>query len=348
MAQQQVYRLLQRTSFHDLAVVQEPIPTPLEHEVLVKVRSGALNYRDVAICNSTYPVPVKDSVIPCSDLAGDVVQVGSVVEGFAVGDKVIAAFDLNALYGTIPDSNHTLGGSIDGALQQYVCLPASALVKIPTSSKLSYAQWAPAVYAGTTAWNSLYGNVPLKPGRTRFNSNAGTGGVSITGLILARAAGATTIMTSSSDTKLQHVREKYGVDHVINYKTTPSWGAEVQRLTHGLGADHVFESGGAGTIAQSMEAVAQGGIISVIGFLESCPQADMPNVAALVMNKGAVVRGIRVGPKQQLEDLVRFVAARNLELPVGKTFGFSHDQVIAAFEFLTSGQHVRKVYINVQ
>ncbi|KAK7431650.1 hypothetical protein QQZ08_001869 [Neonectria magnoliae] len=65
------------------------------HEVLVKVRSVALNYRDIAICNLTYPVPVKDSVIPSSDLAGDVVQAASVDEDAAAGDKVITAFEFS-------------------------------------------------------------------------------------------------------------------------------------------------------------------------------------------------------------------------------------------------------------
>jgi NADPH:quinone reductase-like Zn-dependent oxidoreductase len=72
----------------------------------------------------------------------------------------------------------------------------------------------------------------------------GTGGVSLIGLVLARAAGALTIITSSLDEKLDFVKEKYGVDHVINYKKTPVWGKEALHLTDGRGVDFVFENGG--------------------------------------------------------------------------------------------------------
>lgn len=143
------------------------------------------------------------------------------------------------------------------------------------------------------------------------------------------------------------MQETYGADHTINYKTTPNWSEEVQRITHGQGADFVFENGGAGTIAQSLAAVAYGGSVAVIGFLASCPQDEMPDVAALALAKGAVVRGIMVGSKQHLEEVTRFVVARGLAVPVEKEFGSGREDVIAAFEYLTSGTHVGKVCIRM-
>lgn len=175
----------------------------------------------------------------------------------------------------------------------------------------------------------------------------GTGGVSITGLILAKAAGATTIITSSSDSKLKHIQETYGADFVVNYKTNPNWSQEVLKITKGHGADFIFENGGAGTIAQSINAVAYGGSIAVIGFLASCTQDQMPGVAALALSKGAVVRGIMVGSKQHLEEVTRYVVARGLTVPVEKEFGSGRHDIIAAFEYLTSGTHVGKVCIRM-
>ncbi|KAL0931247.1 zinc-containing alcohol [Colletotrichum truncatum] len=346
MATQQVFRLPQRSSIHDLRQDTEPVPEPSSYEVLIRIRSVALNFRDFAVAIGKYPFPVKDNVIPCSDISGDVVKVGNQVDGFSEGDKVIAAFDLNTLYGVIKDSPRTLGGNIDGALRQFIVLPSSALVKVPSDAHhLSYAQLSALVCAGSTAWNSLYGNVPLKPGQTVLF--LGTGGVSITGLILAKAAGATTIITSSSDSKLKYVQDTYGADFVINYKTTPDWSKEVLKITKGQGADYIFENGGAGTIAQSINAVAYGGSVAVIGFLASCPQDQMPDVAALAMSKGAVVRGIMVGSRQQLEEVTRYVVTRGLQVPVEKEFGFGRDEVIAAFEYLSSGTHIGKVCINI-
>lgn len=167
----------------------------------------------------------------------------------------------------------------------------------------------------------------------------------MTGLILAKAAGAVTIITSSSDDKLKMAKERYGADHTINYKTTPDWSAKANEITGGRGVDFIFENGGSGTIAQSIDCIAYGGIIAVIGFLSQAK--EMPDVAGLVLSKGCVVRGINVGAKQLTEELVAFVCGKNLQMPVEKVFGFSKEEVIAAFSYLESGAHVGKVAIQV-
>ncbi|KAJ5371421.1 Polyketide synthase enoylreductase [Penicillium cataractarum] len=338
-------RLTARDSWNSIQEFKEPRPTVGKHELLIKVRSVALNYRDIAISTSKYPFPVRDQVVPGSDAAGDVVEVGEGVITFVPGDKVVVAFDPATLYGPMKSWQTGLGGPVDGVLREYIAVPAQSVVKIPESSTLSYAQWASVVCTGVTAWNSLYGNLPLKPGQTVLFQ--GTGGVSITGLVLAKAAGATTIITSSSDEKLRYVKEKYQVDHVINYKKTPDWASEVQKITGGQGVDYILENGGSGTIKQSLSAIAYGGIISVIGFLSAAPQEEMPDVAGLALGKGANVRGIMIGSKQMLEDAVRFIGSHNLQLPVEKTFNFSRDEVIEALEYMTSGQHIGKICINL-
>ncbi|RAK95917.1 zinc-dependent alcohol dehydrogenase family protein [Aspergillus ibericus CBS 121593] len=343
MSSQTVLHLPSRESWTNLTESQEPIPTAGKHEVLIKIRSVALNFRDIAISTGHYPFPVKEQVVPGSDAAGDIVNVGEGVSDLQEGDKVMVAFDLATMYGPIKGWANSLGGPVDGVLREYIVVPAQAVVKIPESSSLSYAQWASVVCTGATAWNALYGNLPLRPGHSVLF--LGTGGVSITGLVLAKAAGATTIITSSSDEKLRLVKEKYGVDHTINYQTTPNWAAEVQKITNGKGVDYILETCGAGTIQQSIDAIAYGGIISVIGFLAETSQEEMPNVAALVIGKGAVVRGIMIGSKQLLEEAVRFIGARDLPVPVEKTFQFRRDQVVEAYEYLASGQHVGKVCI---
>jgi NADPH:quinone reductase-like Zn-dependent oxidoreductase len=146
---------------------------------------------------------------------------------------------------------------------------------------------------------------------------------------------------------LKYVKEKFEPDHVINYIRTPNWAAEANKITNGHGVDLIFENGGSGTIKQSMDAIAPGGTIAVIGFLSRASQADMPDVAMMAVIKGCIVRGILVGPKQYLDDLTTFVANKHIELPVEKTFGFSIDEVHAAFEYLKGGGHVGKVCISV-
>ncbi|KAI1378636.1 hypothetical protein F4677DRAFT_465767 [Hypoxylon crocopeplum] len=299
-----------RNGFDGLQAFKEPIPAVEKNKVLIKIRSVSLNYRDVAIANSKYPLPVKDQVVPCSDMAGEVVQVGEYVDGFSIGDSVISILSSTYLYGvTVPTD--TLGGPKDGVLKEYISLPAHTLIKLPKSSH-SFAQWASVVCTGSTVWNSFYGNMPLKPGDSVLV--LGTGGVSMTAVVFAKAAGATTIVTSSSDQKLEYVKSKLGADHTINYKKHPNWAAEVLRITNGRGVDHIIETTGSGTIQQSLECIADGGIISVIGFLAPITQDKMPNVAMLALFKGCCVRGILGGSKQQLEEMTRLLASTETTL----------------------------------
>ncbi|PMD30294.1 putative zinc-type alcohol dehydrogenase-like protein [Hyaloscypha variabilis F] len=308
-----VFRLQGKESHRNLKQFEEPKPVIDKYEVLVKVRGISLNYRDIVIASGGYPFPTKDNGIPTSDAAGEVVEVGSSVEGLEVGDHVIGNFDVSNLYGQQKDWLHAHGGPIDGMLRQYITLPGHAVVKIPKHAKLNFTEMASLVCTGTTAWNALYGIIPLKPGQT----------------------------------VLFQVKEKYGPDRVINYKTTPYWAAEAKRITGGRGVDHVFENGGSGTIKQSIDCIVMGGIISVIGFLSDAKQEDMPDVAGLALSKGCIVRGITVGSKQLLEDMVRFVVNRELRPPVDKVFGFSTEEVIAAYDYLQSGAHIGKVCISL-
>ncbi len=134
-----------------------------------------------------------------------------------------------------------------------------------------------------------------------------------------------TIITSSSDEKLSFVKTTYGVDHTINYKTTPDWAAEALKVTSGQGVDYVLENGGSGTIAQSLKAITQGGTIAAIGFLARAKQEDMPDVVGLVMGKGAILRGINVGPKEMLDEVVKFVSRKGIRMPVDSVFGFEKE-----------------------
>ncbi|RAK99338.1 zinc-dependent alcohol dehydrogenase family protein [Aspergillus ibericus CBS 121593] len=332
-----------RTSVRNLKSFTEDIPVPTKHEVLIKVHSVSLNYRDIAIATSGYPFPVKDNVIPCSDAAGVIVDVGEGVQNLAKGDRVVGTFDPTNLFGQQTNWLNGQGGPVDGVLREYITLPATAAVKIPENSPQSFSEWSTLPCTGVTAWNAFYGNVPLRPGQVVLAT--GTGGVSLTGIILAKAAGATTIVTSSSDEKLEYVKRKFGADHGINYKTHPEWSKEVLRLTNNEGVDYILENGGSGTIAESLNAVKMGGNISVIGFLSQAK--EMPDVAGLALAKGATVRGITVGSTQLLQEVVRFVGTKGLRLPVEREFGFGVQEAVQAYEYLASGGHVGKVCIKV-
>lgn len=219
---------------------------------------------------------------------------------FKVGDKVVTLFNQYHLGGDLTPENGGggLGGLLDGTLRQYGAFNENGLVELP--STLSYEEGATLSCAGVTAWNALYGLKPLKAGDVVLTQ--GTGGVSIFGAQFAKAAGATVIATTGSAQKAELLK-KLGVDHIINYKEDPNWGKTAKALTpKGHGVDHVIEVGGPGTMAQSLEAIKMGGVISIIGFVAQGDEKQPTFLEALQRN--AIARGIIVGSRVQHEEMV--------------------------------------------
>jgi len=100
MSQQTTFRLPSKgAGYEKLDQHSEPIPSPQPHEVLLKIHATSLNYRDIVIANGGYPFPVKDNVVPLSDAAGTIEEVGSAVQDLKKGDWAISNFDITNLYG---------------------------------------------------------------------------------------------------------------------------------------------------------------------------------------------------------------------------------------------------------
>lgn len=104
----------------------------------MKVHAVSLNYRDLVIATGQYVAPQKDNVIPGCDLAGDIIALGSEVEGWRTGDRVCSTVSMNYVFGdvTLEAMETALGAPIDGVLTEYKVLPERALVRIP--EHLSY------------------------------------------------------------------------------------------------------------------------------------------------------------------------------------------------------------------
>ncbi|KAH9924506.1 chaperonin 10-like protein [Fomitopsis serialis] len=221
------YRLPKADGFHNLTLTEASIHPPRSTEVLVKVHAVSLQFRDLVVAKGQYALGQKDNVVPGSDMAGEILAVGDDVKDWAVGDKICANFSVDHIFGDASQQTilSGLGGPIDGVLTEYKILPAHSLVRIPDG--WSYIEASTLPCAAVTAYNALLGANPLKGGDIVLV--LGTGGVSIFGLQIAVASGATVIATSSSDNKLA-VAKKLGAKHVVNYKKTPDWEKEVLRI----------------------------------------------------------------------------------------------------------------------
>lgn len=344
-SEQTVFRVTDTTGFQNVKEFKEPLSVELDkNEVLVKIKAVALNFRDLAIATGRYPGHVDDNMIAASDASGEVVKVGSQVYDFEIGDRVINNFDPDNLYGPPKMRTKPSSARSDGVLCQYKIFNSAALNKLPKDTHLSHEEAASLVCTGCTAWNSLYGSGnPFVAGQSVLL--LGTGGVSVTALVLAKAAGAVTIITSSSDEKLEFVKEKYGADHTINYKTHPNWDQKVLEITNGQGVDFVLDIGGNGTISKSLSSITSGGQIAVIGFLDNF--TEKPDLITSIIIKSAHIRGIIVSSKQLAEELIRFVHAKKLRMPVEKVHKFTQEEVHLAYTEIMKQSQIGKIVIKV-
>lgn len=331
------YRFDDFNSIDDLRVREEDDPRPQRGELLVRVHAVSLNFRDIAMLRGRYPQPYRKGLIPVSDAAGEVVEIGVGVDAFKVGDRVMGAFHPRWFGGRMPATliADGYGSEKDGWLVEFKVVSQEAVVLLPDN--LSYEEASTLPCAGLTAWTALTVGLPIRAGHTVLIQ--GTGGVSIFALQLAKAVGASVIATTSSAAKAERLRA-LGAKEVVNYKEEPQWGERVRALTAGQGVDRVVEVGGPGTIGQSLQAVASGGEIASIGFLST----DNPGIDFFKLKlSGATFRNIAVGDRDGLEGVARAVAMARVKPVVDRVFDF--ESAKEAFAYLDSASHFGKVVI---
>ncbi len=332
-----VYEIQSKFGLDSLTLTERPEPSPGFGQVLIKLRAASLNYRDMMVVKGLYNPNLPLPLIPMSDGVGEVVAVGEGVTRVKTGDRVAGIFMQKWLSGELAEAEaqSALGGAIDGLLAEYAVLHEDGVVHLP--EHLTDEQAATLPCAAVTAWNALIASGSVKAGDTVLIQ--GTGGVSLFALQFAQLVGARVIATSSSNEKLERVRQM-GASDGINYKQTPDWGKKVRELTTGVGVDHVVEVGGAGTLNQSLRAVRYGGQISLIGVLTG--GVGEIGTASILM-KNVRVQGIYVGSREMFEAMNRAIALHQLQPIVDRVFPFK--EALLALRYMESGAHFGKICI---
>jgi NADPH:quinone reductase-like Zn-dependent oxidoreductase len=325
---------------YQLKLVDAPVRQPGEHEVLVRVHAASLNRRDVFVMKGQYPMRSRESLVPLSDGAGEVVAVGAGVTRVHRGDRVAAIFFQSWIRGrpAADVTSSALGGDLDGMLSQYVTLNEQGLVTLP--AHLSYEEGATLPCAGVTAWNGLVTRGQMHAGD--YVLLEGTGGVSMFGLQFAVAAGAKPIITSSSDKKLE-LAKSLGAFGTVNYKTTPDWEKAVLPLTGGRGVDEVLEVGGQDTLPRALASLAPSAHIALIGGLTGFGGA-IP--AGALMTRNASVSGLYVGSRENFEAMNAFIAKHHLKPVIAKVLDFADAQ--AAYDLMESDNFSGKIVVRVE
>lgn len=322
-----------------LELVDLPDPgVPGPGQIRVRLHANSLNYHDYAVAAGA--LPAEDRRVLMSDGAGVVEAVGAGVRDFAVGDRVVSTFFPYWQDGVPPhgDFSHVPGDGIDGYAREAVVTPADWFTHAPKG--WSHTEAATLPCAALTAWRALAGDGKLKAGDSVLI--LGTGGVAVFALQFAKMFGATAIITSSSDSKLERAKA-LGADHTINYKTETKWGQAVLDWTGGRGVDHVLEIGGPGTLPQSITAARVGGHISLIGILTGIA-GNVPTI--VMMLKQIRLQGIIVGSRcHQMEMIRAFDANPAIRPVIDRTFPLA--DLAEAFRHEEGATHFGKICVEI-
>ena len=222
-----------------LKLAELPIPQPGPGQVLIRVEATGVNFIEIYFRKGTYKAALP--LVPGSEAAGTVEELGPGVTGFAAGDAVASV-------------------SVLGSYAEYALVPVAGLVKVPDGVTMEQA--AAAMLQGMTAHYLANSTFPLKKGDTAL-VHAGAGGV---GLLLTQMAvkiGARVITTCSTKEKAELSREA-GASDVILY-TEHEFEPEVKKLTGGKGVEVVYDSVGKTTFEGSLNCLRPRGMLALFG-----------------------------------------------------------------------------------
>lgn len=302
-----------------------PTPEPGPGEVLIKIEAASLNRADLGLRKGTYRIsPDALPIIPGREFAGTVAKVGANVAGFKTGDRVVAYTGI-------------------GGYAEYAVAKPSEIVRIPPGVSANEAAAVPTVFL--TAWFALQEDGKLKPGEWLL-VQAGSSGVGNAAIQVGKHLGAKVITTTGSEEKARRLRE-LGTDATIDY-SKQDFVPEVMRITGNRGADVVLEMIGGDVYEKSLKVLAPGGrLVSIGGAFGAIPETPPSLSEGRKATRFSITNHLKARPQnfQQLEEILKLIAAKKFQVPVGKTFSLSETR--AAQRYLEGRDHFGKVMLSI-
>jgi NADPH:quinone reductase-like Zn-dependent oxidoreductase len=299
-----------------------PDPEPREGEVLIQLRAAALNHLDVWIRKGLPSVP-KPRILG-ADGAGIRVD---------TGERVVINPGLDHGGGKIA----VVGEHMDGTCAELIAIPAENVYPIPDGLSFEEAAAFPLVFE--TAYRMLVTKARLEPGEWVLIWGIGSG-VSTAALAIAKALGARTIVTSSSDEKLARARE-LGADETVNH-ASEDVAARVKELTDGAGADVVVDHVGEATWKHTLNAARQEGRIVVCGATSG---PNPPAALHRVWWKQLAILGSTMGTRADFEGAYALIAGGRARPVVDEVFPLA--EIRAAHERLEAGAQLGKIVLSI-
>ena len=315
-----------------LRLGERPAPVAGSGELLIRVTASGVNRPDVLQRTGNYPVPPGASDIPGLEVAGVIVSGdGQAMEraGFKVGDRVCALV-------------------AGGGYAELCVAPVGQCLPVPPGFSDIEAASLPETFF--TVWSNVFDRVQLQAGETLL-IQGGSSGIGVTAIQMAKALGATVIVTAGSDEKCAACLQ-LGADHAINYKTS-DFAEEVKKLTAGKGVNVILDMVAGSYVAREIECLADDGRMAIIA-VQGGIKAEIN--AGLVLRKRLTITGSTLRPRslafktaiaQALKEKIwPFLASGAIKPVIHSTF--SAADAAGAHALMESNQHIGKIVLTWQ
>lgn len=313
-----------------LREAERPDPVAGAGEALIRVAASGINRPDVLQRKGMYPVPKGASDLPGLEVAG-VIEAGDAqalaAAGLKLGDRVCALV-------------------AGGGYAELCVAPVGQCLPVPTGFSDVDAASLPETFF--TVWTNVFDRGHLAAGETLL-IQGGSSGIGVTAIQLAKAAGATVIVTAGSDEKCAACL-KLGADHAINYRNS-DFVAEIKRITEGRGVEVILDMVAGDYVEREIKCLAEEGrlvFIAVQGGVEAKFNA------ASVLMKRLTITGSTLRPRSLAFKTAIAKALRSTVWPwieAGKIKPVIHQvfpaaEAAAAHTLMESNEHIGKLVLS--
>jgi NADPH:quinone reductase-like Zn-dependent oxidoreductase len=320
-----------------------PDPAPGPGEVLVKVRACAINHLDIWVRRGWPGLRLEMPHWCGADVSGEVAAPGEDVPGWRIGDRVVIDPGISTIEDeftrtgeiSVSPGYQILGEQRRGGAAELVAVPATNLHRIPEG--WDFVQAAGPLLVSLAAWRMLIHRAGLRAGESVLVVGAG-GGVNSMAIQVAKLSGATVYVVCGNEEKGRRALE-LGADEVLD-RSKVDWAKEIYRMTGKRGVDVVVDNVGKATMVKSMQAVARGGRIAIIGNT-SGPQAEID--IRYIFGKQISLIGSTMGSHQDFHEVVKLLWDGKLRPVIDRVMPLAEG--IEAYRIMERGEQFGKIVL---